>query len=54
MVVLSPECVRLPPLVLALLGLVVAEAPLGSGLGLRHGGHISVHIVHSSPDLLHV
>ena len=49
-----PERVGLSPLVLPLLGLVVAETALGCGLRLRHGGHLSVHIVHSSPDLLHI
>lgn len=52
--VVVPECVGLSPLVLPLLGLIVAEAALGCGLWLRHGGHISVHIVHPSPDLLHI
>ena len=49
-----PERVGLSPLVLPLLGLVVTETPLGCGLRLRHGGHLSVHIVHPGPDPLNI
>ena len=49
-----PEGLRLPPLVLSLLGLVVAEAALGRGLRLRHGGHPAVHVVHPGEYLLSI
>ena len=47
----SLECLRLPPLVLALPALVVAEAAPGSGHRLQQG-HGPVHPVHTSPDPL--
>ena len=52
--IVLPERVGLPPLVLPLLGLVVAQTPLGCGLRLWHGGHVSVHIVHTRPDLFNI
>ena len=50
----SLECLRLPPLVLALPGGVVAEAALGGGGGLHHAGHAPVHTLHPRPDPLPV
>ena len=47
----SLECLRLPPLVLALPALVVAEAAPGGGHGLQQG-HGAVHPVHARPDPL--